>query len=196
MITTDEQVKSFQCKIIGWYEKYGRVFPWRTTRDPYKVMISEILLQKTHVRKVPEIFIKFIDQFPSITELSEAKIQNVIEIIRPLGFLNRADRLIEIAKCIKLNYQGIIPNDFKILKSFKGIGNYIATAILIFAYEKKMVVVDTNVIKVLRKELDFISKHKRPRNDKILWDFANTLAPEDKIKEFNWGLLDYGATLK
>lgn len=190
------EIRHFQEKIIRWYNNNGREFPWRNSKDPYKILVSEFLLQKTHVRKVEDIYILFIQKYPTVEKLAEAKLKDVREIIAPLGFLNRAERLINIAEKITTNYDKEIPANLEILLKFKGIGRYIATAIMIFAFGEKHVIVDTNVIKVLECEFGYYSNKKRPRTDSELWIFAQTLAPENKIREFNWGLLDYGSHLK
>lgn len=191
----DSKIKEFQDKMLTWFEENGRDFPWRETTDPYQIMVAEFLLQKTHVRKVEEVYFEITENYPNLFSLSQADQKELEEIIRPLGFINRAERLIDAAKKIIDEYDGIIPDDFEELLSINGIGSYIATAILIFAYDKKKVVVDTNVIRILEIELDIKSDKKRPRTDKDLWATAQRLAPEHRIKEFNWALLDYGAFL-
>lgn len=193
-LSREKKIK-FQHKIICWYESFGRDFLWRNTSDPYMILIAEILLQKTNVRKVEPIYLDILTKYPSVNCMAKAHIEELANIIRPLGLLNRAERLINLSKIIVQDYSGVIPSDYQTLLSFCGIGPYISTALLVFAYEKQRVVVDTNVIKVLHKELKFISSSPRPRTDKSLWEFAQSLAPENNIKEFNWGLLDYGATL-
>jgi len=188
-------IKDFQNKMLTWFEKNGRDFPWRKTTDPYKIMIAEFLLQKTHVRKVEEIYQEIINHYPDIRSLSNANQKNLERIIKPLGFLNRAERLINASKKIVKDFDGNIPNDFDYLLSIKGIGNYIASAILIFAFEERRVIVDTNVIKILTSEFQIKSEKKRPHTDRTLWHAAQELAPEKNIKEFNWALLDFGASL-
>ncbi len=190
-----KKIEGFQEFLLDWYSKNGRVFPWRETSDPYLILVSEILLQKTHVRVVQHVYPQFVNQYPDLTSLSNADVTEVEEILRPLGFLNRAERLVGIAKKVFEDYNGSIPNDYKNLLDLKGIGPYIATAVMVFAFNDQRVVVDTNVLKVLKKHFNIKSDKPRPRNDKEIWDVAQTLAPAEKIKEFNWALLDYGATL-
>jgi A/G-specific adenine glycosylase len=196
MKLSQTELKDFQETIFNYYRNYGRDFPWRNTTDPYKILVSEFLLQKTHVRKVEEIFVEFIKRYPSTTQLANAEINEVKEIIQPLGFLNRASRMIQTAKKINIEFDKRVPEELEALMAFHGIGRYIAAAVMVFAFEKIFVVVDTNVIKVLEHALGYSSNKKRPRTDKALWDYAQTLAPENDIKAFNWGLLDYGANLK
>ena len=189
------KVVQFQERMLEWYKENGRQFPWRTTADPYKILIAEFLLQKTHVRKVEDIYLKVIKDYPDIVSLSKANKKELEHIIKPLGFINRAERLINASRQIVSDFQGNIPNDYEYLLSIKGIGNYIASSILIFAFGERRVVLDTNVIKILSSEFQITSENKRPHTDKKLWEVAQELVPENNIKEFNWALLDYGATL-
>ncbi|MBN1639105.1 MAG: hypothetical protein JW866_09065 [Ignavibacteriales bacterium] len=182
--------------MLEWYKTYGRSFPWRETNNPYHILIAEILLQKTNVRKVVDVYEHMIRQFPDIHSLANGDYEEVRKIFLKIGFHYRAHRLIEIAKVIKNDFNGKIPENYEDLIKMKGIGQYIANAILVFAYGQKRVVVDTNVVKVLDKELGYKSDSKRPRNDRNLIEFAKSLAPEHDIKEFNWALLDYGAQKK
>jgi len=192
----DNRIKEFQEKMLSWYKKNGRKYPWRNTSDPYKIMIAEFLLQKTHVRKVEEVYLKIIKEYPTIERLAMGEQVELEDIIRPLGFLNRAERLISAAKIIVEEHDSNVPDDFDKLLKIKGIGRYIASAILIFAYDNKKVVVDTNVIRILENEFDIKSERKRPRTDIDLWNTAQHLAPDKFIKEFNWALLDYGAVIQ
>ena len=193
-LSRDQKIQ-FQQKIINWYKSYGRDFPWRKTSDPYKILIAEFLLQKTHVRKVEDVYTCLLSKYPSIEHLAISDVVEVLDIIKSLGFYNRAERLTKIAKEISGTYSGHIPNEYETLLGFRGIGKYIATAVMVFAFEDKRVIVDTNVIKVFKYELGYSSEKKRPRTDDNLWVFTQTLAPEKEIREFNWGLLDYGAQL-
>jgi len=193
MYLTSIEIEKFQQKMLTWYKGNGRSFPWRQTSDPYEILISEFLLQKTHVRKVVEIYPLVLSKFPSVKILADGQVEDLKQIIQPLGFLNRAERLINLAGELVNNYSCEIPQSLDALLAFKGVGRYIATAVLIFAFGECRVVVDTNVIRVFANELGIISNATRPRTDMKLWDFAQTLAPKTSIKEFNWALLDYGA---
>ena len=195
MTLSSDQIHEFQGYILNWYSQNGREYSWRKTLDPYKILISEFLLQKTNVRKVEEIYNQFVGKYSTVGKLALAEKSHVIEIIRPLGFLNRACRMIQAAERIMNDYEGRIPASYDELISFTGVGRYIATAVMVFAFNEKRVVVDTNVVKVLGRDLQYFSDKKRPRTDNDLWSFAQSLAPDKNIKEFNWGLLDYGASL-
>lgn len=189
----DKEIFAFQEKMLGWFRENYRSFPWRETTEPYAILVSEFLLQKTHVRKVVEIYPLVIKKYPTLQYLAEGEIQDLEKIIQPLGFLYRAERMIKMAKYFVKEKEGIIPDNFDSLVAIKGIGWYIATALLVFAFEQKRVIVDTNVIKVIKLEFGYISDNPRPRTDKALWKFCQDLAPDNHIREFNWALLDYGA---
>lgn len=195
MILSPVEIKQFQKKIINWFELNGRDFPWRKTDDVYKILVSEILLQKTNVRKVPEVYLSVIKQYPTIKNLSSARLIDLQTLLRPIGLLYRAERLIGIAKKINQDYGSIFPKKYEEWLAFTGIGNYIASAIVIFAYKEKRVLVDTNVIRVFSSEFFYNSRKSRARCDPDLMSFAQQFADSKKIREFNWGLLDYGAYL-
>lgn len=196
MNLSGDEIKVFQSKMLTWYFENGRDFPWRRSNDPYKILVAEILLQKTNVRKVVEVYESILEKCPTIFDLGAVSLIELISIIRPIGLSYRAERLIKIADIIIKQFNGIIPNNYEELIKLKGIGNYIANAILIFAFNQKRVLVDTNVIFVIEHELGIRSKKNRARTDRILISFIQLLAPESNIKEFNWALLDYGTFLK
>lgn len=177
--------------MLSWYDKHGRSFPWRETTNPYKILIAEFLLQKTHVRKVEEVYLEILSKYPDLSYMADAGVNDLAKIIQPLGFINRAERLIALAKKVQVEHGGKIPQDLDTLLSFKGVGLYIATAILVFAFGEKRVVVDTNVLKMLRDEFGIESQLSRPRTDKRVWQLAQELVPKKRVKEFNWALLDY-----
>jgi len=195
MKLSDKEIFDFQEKMLQWYRENYRSFPWRETTEPYAILVSEFLLQKTHVRKVVEIYPNVIEKYPTLQYMAEAEVNDLEKIIQPLGFHNRAERMIKMAKIFVKENEGIIPDNFDSLVAIKGIGWYIATALLVFAFEQKRVIVDTNVIKVIKLEFGYISDNARPRTDKALWKFCQDLAPDKYIREFNWALLDYGAEL-
>jgi A/G-specific adenine glycosylase len=185
--------RRFQLFMLRWYRDHGRDFPWRRSRDPYEILVAEFLLQKTHVRKVPEVYEALLDRCPRVEDLAEVSHLHLLDIIRPLGFGNRARRLIDSAQMICERHRGSIPSEYDLLLTMPGVGPYIATAVCVFAFGQRRVVVDTNVIRVLDVFFDFRSEKPRPRTDRDVWRFADSLAPRSGIREFNWGILDYSA---
>lgn len=186
-------VKEFQTSIVKWYASNGRCFPWRVTNDPFKVLVAEFLLQKTDVGKVKDVYEKFMKRWPSLQSLSKARISSISRVIQPLGLKYKANRLKSTAKVIVEKFDGKIPETNDKLLELPGVGRYIASAVECFAFNKPKAVLDTNVIRILNRVFGIKSEKSRPRDDPLLWSFAQTFIPSYNVKEYNWGLIDYGA---
>jgi DNA (cytosine-5)-methyltransferase 1 len=186
-------VKRFQTSILNWYTINERRLPWRGTNEPFKILVAEFLLQKTDVEKVKDVYGKFVHYWPSPQALSKARISSISKIIQPLGLRYKANRLKLTAKAIVEKFSGEIPESEDKLLELPGVGRYIACAVECFAFNKPKAVLDTNVIRILNRVFGIQSEKNRPRDDPCLWDFAQTLVPTNNAKEYNWGLLDYGA---
>lgn len=185
--------KKFQISILNWFASNGRCLPWRNINEPFKILVAEFLLQKTDVEKVIPVYKKFIYRWPSPQSLSKARISSVSKIIQPLGLRYKTNRLKLTAKAIVKKFGGKIPEAENKLLELPGVGRYIASAVECFAFNKPRAVLDTNVIRILNRVFGIQSDKNRPRDDPCLWDFAQTLVPTNNAKQYNWGLLDYGA---
>src|SRR4030042_1426979 len=185
-------VKRFQTSILNWYTMNERRLPWRDTNEPYKILVAEILLQKTDVKKVKSVYEKFIQHWPSPQSLSKARISSISKVIQPLGLKYRARRLKSVAKVIVEKFGGKIPKVDDKLLELPGVGQYIASAVECFAFNKPKAVLDTNVIRIFNRVFGIKSEKSRSRDDPRLWSFAQTLVPANNAKEYNWGLIDYG----
>lgn len=186
-------VKNFQATILNWYACNRRCLPWRAINEPYEILVAEFLLQKTDVEKVKGVYEKFMHCWPTLRALSKADISSISKIIQPLGLRYRANRLKSTAKAIMKRFGGEIPRTEDKLLELPGVGRYIASAVECFAFNKPKAVVDTNIIRILSRVFGIQSDNKRPRDDPRVWNLAQTLVPTDNAKEYNWGLLDYGA---
>lgn len=186
-------VKNFQIFILNWYTSNGRCLPWRNINEPFKILIAEFLLQKTDVEKVKPVYKKFIYRWPSPQLLSKARISSISKIIQPLGLKYKASRLKSTAKVIVEKFSGKIPEVNDKLLELPGVGRYIASAVECFAFNKPKAVLDTNIIRIFNRVFGIESEKSRPRDDPRLWSFAQTLVPAYNAKEYNWGLIDYGA---
>jgi len=186
--------KRFSDNILKWHKKEGRSFPWRYNDDPYKVLVSELLLQKTDAPKVEAIYNKFFSKYPTIYDINDNDISDIENILEPLGlFRSRAERLKSIAHTIINDFSGQIPHETGGLLKLKGVGDYITNAVLCFAYGESEPIVDANVIRIFARLFEFQSKKKRPRNDKEVWQFAESLLPKRKVQDYNYGLLDFAS---
>ena len=186
-------VRKFQSSILRWYISNGRRFPWRNTNEPFKILVAEFLLQKTDVKKVKPVYEEFIRRWATPQSLSKARISSISTIIQPLGLRYKAARLKLTAKTIVEESGGKVPKAEDKLLDLPGVGRYTASAVECFAFNKPKAVLDTNVIRILSRVLGIQSDKRRPRDDIGLWSLAQMLVPNDNAKEYNWGLLDYGA---
>ncbi len=189
------KIRYFKNKIKNWHKVHNRNFLWRETTNPYKILIAEIFLQQTDVNKVLHIYSPFLHEFPNISILSKAEYSNVAKYINKVGLSYRTNRILNIAKIIQREYNSDIPSEQNILLSLPGIGRYIANAVSCSAYNKKCEIVDTNIVRLFNRFFNIVSKSKRPRNDKYLWEIAFRLLPQkpSSVKFWNWALLDFSA---
>lgn len=195
MYISDEEIYMFQCFLLDWYDKNKRNFPWRYTFDPYKVLVSEILLQQTNVDKVVEPYFRIINKYKNIHELAESEDVFLKNVFKGIGLFYRADRLKNIAGNIVNYNKKVIPDKWDELIKIKGIGYYICSALLCFGFNKPYAVLDTNVIRIFERIFDIKSEKKRPRDDIKLFEFAQLLIPEDRYVDYNYAILDFGACI-
>ena len=186
--------KIITVRLLNWFAKYGRKFPWRRTKNPYRIFIAESLLQKTNVEKVYPAYLSIIKKYPNIDELAKAKIRDLRKIIAPLGLVKRAKFLKKGAREVVVRFNRKFPKDKRELKRIIGVGDYVAHAILCFGYEERLPLVDTNVARVYERIYDFKCS-KLPYADRGLWEFSESLLPQKKFKEYNLALLDLSALL-
>lgn len=185
--------EDFVKDILRWYKRNKRDFNWRKTRDPYKILVAEIMLQKTDAKKVSEIYDGFIAKYPNIEALSKASVEELRKEIMLLGIHSRAERLKNLAIKIITKHDGLIPSNKKKLMELPGVGSYIANAVLCFAFDRDVPLIDANIIRVLNRVFSITSSKSRPRNDMKMWDTVEKLVPKGRGREFNFGLLDFAA---
>ncbi len=181
--------KGFVRRLLRWYRRRGRSLPWRRTTDPYHILVSEVMLQQTQVERVIPKYREFLRRYPSIEALARAHVRRVREVWYPLGYNIRPVRLWEIANEVVRRYDGQIPAERERLLALKGIGPYTASAVLAFAYGRRVPVLDTNVRRVLQRVF-----YGRRMPDRILWRLAGRVLPR-RAYDFNQALMDFGATL-
>lgn len=171
----------FQDFIFSWWKDHRRDLPWRRTHDPYKILVSEVMLQQTQVRRVLPKYAEFIEAFPDISTLANASPADVLRAWKGMGYNRRALYLKKITA---------IPKTEKELMKLSGIGRYTARAILVFAYKKDIALVDTNIRKII---MHFFF-HDQPQQEKVIESFAKKLLPKGKSWEWHQALMDYGAS--
>jgi A/G-specific adenine glycosylase len=186
--------REFQRRLLGWYRRHRRDLPWRRTREPYHILVSEIMLQQTQVERVIPKYHEFLRRYPTLEELARARPGDVRRTWYPLGYNIRPVHLQAIARETVRQYGGRLPADGATLRRFRGIGRYTAGAILSFAYGEAAPIVDTNVRRVLGRVFLGPRRLRQLRGDRTLWTLAEALLPARRAYDFNQALLDFGAT--
>jgi len=180
--------------LLAWYRRVGRDLPWRRTRDPYAILVSEIMLQQTQVDRVIPKYRQFLEAFPTLADLGAAPLANVIRVWAGLGYNRRAVRLHAIARAVVERFGGKLPASADELRELDGLGAYTANAVACFSAEAQVGVVDTNVRRVLgRVFADEIGLE--PPAGPALQRFAEAILPPARAYEWNQALMDLGATI-
>jgi len=165
-------VKRFHHNLIEWYDKNHRPLPWRETKNPYYIWISEIMLQQTQVKTVYDYYLRFIKRFPNVEILANTTREEVLKYWEGLGYYNRAVRLHQAAKIVKNNFQGNLPSDYLQLLSLPGIGQYTAGAISSIAFHQPMPAIDGNVSRVICRLFLIREDIKNAGSQKKIKEFA------------------------
>ncbi len=195
MLGLDESIKDwFASQVSVWQLKNGRHdLPWQKTRDPYKIWVSEVMLQQTQVKTVIPYYLKFLKKFPSIRSLAEADLDSVLVIWSGLGYYSRARNLHQAARTINAQYSGRFPSDFEAIVGLRGIGKSTAGAILVFAFNERFSILDANVKRVVTRFFYNILDVGATHSKNQLWSLVDDLVPSEGIVEYTQGLMDLGA---
>jgi A/G-specific adenine glycosylase len=184
----------FQEKLLHWYQHHQRKLPWRETRDPYKIWISEVMLQQTTVQTVLPYYKKWLQIFPDIRTLSQASTQKVLKAWEGLGYYQRAKNLHKASKIIMKDHKEKIPQTYSLLKKLPGFGPYTTAAVLSFAFNQPYPVLDGNVRRILLR-LKGLLQEAFPSVDKELKPFLTSLFVPKKSSSFNQALMELGAMI-
>lgn len=187
--------RKFQQRLLRWYARHRRDLPWRKTSDPYKILVSEVMLQQTQVDRVLPKYREFLRKYPSIEELASASVNDVEATWRPLGYNIRPVRLHAIAQEAVRLYGGKIPDSLEGLQALKGIGRYTAGAVMSFAFRKDAPILDTNVMRLLHRVFLGPGSARNSGVVKRLWDLSAALIPRGKGYDFNQAMMDFGALI-
>lgn len=187
-------IQVFQKRLLEWYQDNRRTFSWRETRNPYCILLSEVLLQKTNAQKVQDVYDKIVSRYPTLEELAKSRAEELTEMLMPLGLQQkRSSRLRSIAGILVEESNGEVPRGRDELLALPGVGDYVANAVLCLAYGEELPLLDTNIIRILQRVFNMRSLKSRPRTDSTLWAAAREMIPEGKAREFNLGMLDFAA---
>lgn len=188
--------KKFSAKLLSWFDQYGRHdLPWQKNKTPYRVWVSEIMLQQTQVSTVIAYFDRFIEAFPDVNALANATEDQVLHLWTGLGYYSRARNVLKAAQKIVSTFDGRFPSDLDGLQSLPGIGRSTAGAILSIAFEKKATILDGNVKRVLTRLYGFTKWPGEKNVTEHLWQIAETLTPAKRAADYSQAIMDLGATL-
>jgi A/G-specific adenine glycosylase len=186
----------FRKKILDWYNSHGVHYPWRTSTDPYQILLCEILLRKTTRKQVARIFYTFFYKYRSFQDLAAADENEIKKVIRPLGIENNRTKIIKnLADFVINNYNGTLPLNKADLLKLPGVGLYSANAVLCMIKGERVPLVDTNTIRIIQRVFSYRSSSERIRTDPKIWQFASSLIPSERSKDFNLALLDFAAEI-
>ncbi|MGV3710963.1 MAG: A/G-specific adenine glycosylase [Gemmatimonas sp.] len=190
-------LRLFGVRLRRWYRKHARDLPWRRTRDPYRVLVSELMLQQTQVSRVIDFYGAFLDRFPTLRHVADAPIDRVLEQWEGLGYYARARNLHRLAHLVTIegHHDGTLPADPVHLEALPGIGAYTAGAVASFAYERRAPLVDTNVARVLLRIFAPQFAPKSPMGQKVAWALARASLPRTGRDTWthNQALMELGA---
>jgi A/G-specific adenine glycosylase len=189
------QAVAFRRGLLRWYRRHGRDLPWRRTRDPYHIVVSEFMLQQTQVSRVETYYRRFLERYPTIDALAAASPDAVRESWDGLGYYRRATNLHRLAREVVDQHAGVMPSDPVVLERLPGVGRYTAGAVACFAYEQVAATVDTNVARVIRRVF-----HPRRAREVVagqVWATALEILPRNgKLAwEVNQALMELGALI-
>lgn len=185
----------FRRSVRSWWAKSGRALPWRSVRDPYRVWLSEIMLQQTTVTAVIPYFERFLQRYPTLADLADADVADVLRLWEGLGYYSRARNLHRAAGVIQSQFAGEFPRDIETLCQLPGIGRYTAGAIRSFAFNQPAPIVEANTARLYARLLGYPGDIKTPAGQKMLWAFAAAAVPAKEPGNFNQALMDLGATV-
>lgn len=186
-------VITFQKTIYSYYGQHGRTMPWRETTDPYRILVSEVMLQQTQVGRVVEKFQRFIAAFPDISSLGRASLHEVLSIWQGLGYNRRALALKAIATQVVEEHGGVFPQSLTDLMRLKGVGRSTAGAIMAFAFNNPVVFIETNIRTVF---IHHFFADDGPVRDAQILPFIEATLDRKNPRVWYWALMDYGAMLK
>lgn len=181
--------------LLEWHHTNTRNFAWRRESDSYKVLISELMLQRTQARQVEPVYLEFVELFPDPSTLANASVDGIESVLYRLGLAHRGIRMKHMAERIRDKHNGAIPDKIEALLDLPGVGRYVASAVLSFGFGQDIAVVDANVARVIIRFFSYKPKTVRPHTDRELWSFCQRILPSVNGPNFNRALLDFAAAI-
>jgi A/G-specific adenine glycosylase len=184
----DTQTRSMKCSIIDWYSSHGREFPWRSTSNPYHLLIAEMLLRRTTATAVARVYPRFVTRFERPKQLANARLTTIASMIETLGLQKmRSQHLKQMARCLMKDHNGAVPTDLEQLAKLPGVGQYVASAVLNFAFGRHIPLVDGNVIHLMTRVFGLTFTGP---TDQHLFTLLGSFDLGDKNRAFYWGIID------
>jgi A/G-specific adenine glycosylase len=193
MTTSPENVRAFRRSLRQWFRRHGRKLPWRRTRDPYAILVSEFMLQQTQVATVIPYYNKWLRRFPDFASVARASQNDILHAWQGLGYYNRARNLHAASKIVKDRYRGVFPADVVVIRKLPGVGRYTANAVATFALDQPVPIVETNIARLLARLIDLRVPIDSATGREKLWTSAAQLVPRRNAARFNSALIDLGA---
>ncbi len=185
----------FNRALLAWYRRHGRTLPWRNIRDPYRILLSEIMLQQTQVNRVLEKYPLFLKRFPTIHKLARARQRSVLLAWQGMGYNNRAVRLHKLAKTLVVHHGGRFPSDIDELLDLPGVGKYTAHAILASVYRRVVPAIDVNVSRVLSRVFWRMRSTEEHQHEQRVWKLAHDLIAHRTAYQWNQAMMDLGSSI-
>ncbi|WP_139924703.1 A/G-specific adenine glycosylase [Hymenobacter sp. DG01] len=183
----------FAAALLDWYPRHRRDLPWRHTRDPYAIWLSEVILQQTRVKQGLPYYLDFISSYPTVHDLAAAPQDEVLRHWQGLGYYSRARNMHHTAQQVVQEFGGTFPDSYDGLLKLRGVGQYTAAAIASFAYDEQVAVLDGNVYRVLARVFGLTQDIAAPASRKVFQQLADTLIPAEHPAEFNQAIMEFGA---
>ncbi len=185
--------RSLRRRLLTWYARHARDLPWRRSRDPYHVWVSEIMLQQTQVATVRDYFARFIRAFPNVRRLAAADEQQVLRLWEGLGYYRRARQLHAAARQVVAEHDGRLPDSVDELRALPGIGRYTAGAIASIAFDHRAPILEANTIRLLSRLIGYRGDPLAAAGQQTLWRFAEEILPSTNVAAFNQALMELGS---
>lgn len=180
-------------RLLNWFDQHHRPLPWRLDRDPYRIWVSEVMLQQTTVAAATAYFERFVNTFPTYQALAAADEQHILKLWEGLGYYRRARHLHAAARTLAADYQDQLPDDPLVWSSLPGVGRYILGAVLSQSFDRKLPIVEANSLRVLSRLLGYRGDPRAGEGTKLLWKTAEALLPNQRVGDFNQALMELGS---
>jgi A/G-specific adenine glycosylase len=190
---TTAQKQVLRRKLLAWYSKHARELPWRKSRDPYRVWISEVMLQQTQVATVERYFLRFAQAFPNVAALAAADEQEVLRLWEGMGYYRRARQMHAAAQKVVAEHRGHFPQTVDGLRELPGIGRYTAGAIASIAFDQRAPILEANTIRLLSRLVAYRDDPLSTTGQRVLWQVAEDILPNASVSQFNQALMELGS---